>query len=67
MVIATKAVKTEKAAGHPEVEMISASGEVRSYVMLKLCQRVLHAKEMQDELLNKLKQIFKEKKKCKKL
>ena len=48
MVIATKAMKIEKAAVPFEVcvEMITAGGELGINVMMELCQSVLDEKEM---------------------
>ena len=49
-VIAIKATKSRKAAGHFELyaKMISTSGVVGISVMMELCQRVLDGKRMLD-------------------
>ena len=51
MFIVLKAMKAGKVAGPSEVcaESISSSEKVEISVMLKLCQRVLDRKEIQDE------------------
>ena len=63
MAIAIKAVKSGKAARSKVCpEIISASGEVGSIVMMELCQRVLYGKGMPDEWQTSvLVSVFKEK------
>ena len=65
MAIAIKPIKSGKAAGPSEVskEMIPASGEVGTSVMMELCQCLLDGKGMLDEWQTSvLLPIFKRKK-----